>query len=276
MADNEEIDARLQAAFADVHELHPPDGERFAAVVSRARRRTVARRTAGASATLATVLLVAAIASGAGEGPGRLTTTGDPAASEAPASPEPDRGAVPPPMSALRRPAITSPSTMVLRPTTTLSQPARPTPTTRPSLPPPTTATTSASAEPARPPAAYAAHKGVEVQAVQGSSCWRDGNGAGMCADVGSDWADNAPVLEVASQDVIAWRWATRDVPRSGTVFVQVRRAGDESGPYREMGATNGNPSRIQVRLAPGEYLLMVASYWAQGDVSHGIRLTVR
>lgn len=89
-------------------------------------------------------------------------------------------------------------------------------------------------------------------------------------------WADNAPVLEVASEDVIAWRWATTAVPRSGTVFVQVRRDGGESGPYREMGPTHGNPSRIQIRLAPGEYVLTVSSYWEQGDVTHGIRLLVR
>ena len=114
---------------------------------------------------------------------------------------------------------------------------------------------------------------GAEVQAQQGSSCWRHQEGqARLCADTAYDPA-SAPAVEVEATDVLSARWDRQDGPK--TVRAHIRGLSDERF-VRDSTCEGGNPCRMALSLPPGEYFLGLMSIWPEGDVSHQVRLVVR
>lgn len=269
MDEFDHVEERLRSASDDVRHLSPGGGDRFAEVAARGQRRAVAHRVTAVAAALLVVAGVAVVAAAQDDGPRRLETTSPLTAdSSLPAESIVSSivpGVVPTPPStektppSTRSPRTTEPSrkdssTTVPRETTTTRTPTSP-----------------------QPHAAYAMHKSGEVQAEQGSYCWRGGAEPGTCADVSGDWGDDAPMVTIATSDTVAFRWATSDQPKGVEAYVFTRSNGEtDYRSRRDVSCMGGNPCRMALKLAPGEYLLSVFSTWPQGDVTHGIRLTVQ
>jgi len=94
---------------------------------------------------------------------------------------------------------------------------------------------------------------------------------------VAAGWADDAPVVELSTTDYLKVRWDTKEQPKAVEAYVFLRRDGQtDYGARQDFTCTGGNPCKIALTLEPGEYVLVVTSFWAQGDVSHGVRLIVR
>lgn len=155
---------------------------------------------------------------------------------------------------------------------------AEPRPTERPSEPSTTSSSTTRTQPPSAPesapPPAYIRGDGNEVAMATGSTCWRpEGPGrAGYCNDTTDAFADDAGPVAVATGGTLVVRWAIEQQPSEVRAFAWNRSDRRERATIE---ATAANPSQLVVGLQPGEYVLMVSSLWKQGDVLHGVRLTV-
>jgi hypothetical protein len=269
------LERRLRSASDDVRQLTPDAAGRFESVRRLVRRRAVARRVVAGVATLVLVAGAVVLVGTSDDEETRLATDGGAKTTttvkktttttvgKTSETTQPTKTTTTSePKSAVAVPEKTTTSTTAKQPTTT--------------FPPKTTTTTTV--ESAGPPAGYVASRLGEVQAVQGSSCWRESDGQpALCADVAGSWADDAPVVEVSTTDYLKVRWATKDQPKAVEAYVFTRQNGEtDYGLRQDFSCSGGNPCKIALTLAPGEYVLMVTSFWAQGDVSHGVRLMVR
>lgn len=266
------LERRLRSASDDVRQLTPHAAGRFESVRALVRRRAVARRVVAGVSALALVAGGVALAAATDEDETRLATDGGTTTTVKKTT-------------TTEKPTET---TVVSKTTTSTSQPkpqplAVPKTTTSTTAKQPTTTvppktTTTTAVKRAGPPAAYVASRLGEVQAVEGSSCWKGAEGEpALCADVAAGWADDAPVVNVSTSDYLKVRWETNEQPKGVEGYVFPRRDGQtDYGARRDFACAGGNPCKIALTLEPGEYVLMVTSFWLQGDVSHGVRLMVR
>jgi len=269
------LERRLRSASDDVRQLTPDAAGRFESVRSLVRRRAVARRVVAGVSALALVAGGVALAATTDEDETRLATDGG--------------GTTTTVKKSTTTTAKTPTETTVVAKTTTSTSEPKPQPLAVPktttsttakepttTIPPKTTTTTAVKR--AGPPAGYVASRFGEVQAVEGSSCWKGAEGeAALCADVAAGWADDAPVVELQTTDYLKVRWETKEQPKAVEAYVFPRRDGQtDYGARQDFACSGGNPCKIALTLEPGEYVLMVTSFWFQGDVSHGVRLLVR
>ena len=278
MDERDPIEEQLRSASESVRRVTPDAGDRFGGVRSLAHRRAVRMRTAGAVAVIAVVLSgVAVVAQIDSDDETPLAATG----AKTDATYDKSTTTTVKPLETTTSSTTKTTVESVVKPDS--EQPQKTTTTTgevpKTTVPPlPKTTTTTAVKPGSRPPDAYVGTKeGGKVQAVEGSSCWKGAEDqAALCADVGAGWADDAPILQITTNALAYVWWDTQDLPKAHKGYISVRKDGETDSAMQEVACEGTNPCKMTLQLAPGEYVLMVSSYWAQGDVTHGVRLLVQ
>ena len=109
---------------------------------------------------------------------------------------------------------------------------------------------------PPRPPAAFLASAGGEIQADGSSFCWAVGGGLGLCAD--SDYREPSQALAVEQGETLLLRFAVRNAPASVAVRPVLNDGTDVAD------------------FPPGPTVLFIVTEWHQGDASYVVKLNVR
>lgn len=124
--------------------------------------------------------------------------------------------------------------------------------------------------DPQPPPATLTGEAGTLVM-EQGSYCWTDDDGGGICADTIGP-GEQTPAFDVSRGETIGVAFDIGDVPNS--IDVLVWPVGDERDRTQtSLGAAN--PTSYDVTLEPGSYFVVLVTEWDQGDASYHVRLDV-
>lgn len=140
----------------------------------------------------------------------------------------------------------------------------------------PTTGPTPTTAPPrideARPPVSYASLNGVEVEALEGPSCWQRG-GREVCEDADQFWLDEAPLVEGLQSGSLYFRWA---IPEQPTKIVANTYFASPQAQPEAIKCEGGNPCRIDfgvIRLGTDPTWIVIETHWKSGKVTHAVKV---
>jgi hypothetical protein len=145
-----------------------------------------------------------------------------------------------------------------------------PPPTTPSPAPAPTT--TAPRMDESRPPTSFASLNGVEIQALQGPSCWKRG-GRETCEEVRSDWLHDAPLLDGIQSGSLWFRWAIHEQPAD--VVARAYFPSPEARP-ETIRCEGGNPCRIDfgvLQVGTDPKWIVLETKWANGTVMHAVKV---
>jgi hypothetical protein len=121
-----------------------------------------------------------------------------------------------------------------------------------------------------RPSVSLASHAG-SVSGTPGSSCWKSGNGGGLCMD-SFDGIDPEPVLVVNAGEPLTLHWDREDAPRELQVQMADRYDADE---FKPVTVAKNNPTTFAAPTTPRSYWIIVSSWWPEGDSSDAFEISV-
>ena len=124
---------------------------------------------------------------------------------------------------------------------------------------------------PPRPPAAFVAGDGGQIQADGSSFCWGVPGDGGLCAD--SHYQEPSQALAVQQREPLRLRFAIRNAPTFVAARPVIGAAGDVGDSIPVAG---GNPSGFVADFPPGPTVLFIVTDWHQGDASYVVKLNVR
>ena len=147
---------------------------------------------------------------------------------------------------------------------------------TFPPLAPPTTGPTPSTTAPpvdeSRPPASFASLNSVEVQALEGPSCWQR-NGREVCEEVDQFWAEDAPLVEGLQSGSLWFRWALHEQP---TKIVATTHFPTPQSKAEAVKCEGGNPCRIDfgvLRVGTDPTWILIETHWKHGTVTHAVKV---